>query len=950
MTMERRRLTKSAAGAALTASAAAWTSCGVLAVGDVHRVQRFGLLPSPWVLLLFAAGALALVAATRPSTPTVLPLFLSAAALLPWLPLPVPDLFLLWTGPCVALLWIAVAVLVAVRAVAWRPPPRPALAAALAFAAFVAARSVQRESPTGDEPHYLVLAQSLLLDRDVKVGNNYARGDYRSYYGGPLEPHVVRSRVDGEAYSIHAVGISVLVAPAFAVGGLKGAAIWIAALAAIGAAFVWSAAFALTGDAAAAWFAWAAVVLTSPGLLHGALIYPDPVAGMLLSGGVLALGLANTRGTAAPPWPTWSSFALGLAIGALPWLHTRLILPAVILGSLLLVHLARDRAFGASRRRHIAAFAAPFVVVVLLWPLFSWETFGTLNPVAPYGDRVPLEARYAASGLLGLLFDQQFGLVANAPVHLVSLMGLVSLWKMRRRLAVELLLLVVPYAVASAAYPMWWGGASPPARFLVPVVFPLGIAAAAGWASQDARGRAVSATLLLISIVMAIALAAGADGTLAYNLTTGRARWIDWAFPLLDVPSGLPSFFRGTPSGGVPATPIVRELAVPALFWIAALAGAWRVLGGHAGPPLRSDTGPPRVPWDTGSSRAPWDAGPPRAPWDPGPPRAPWDAGPPRVAWGAGPRVPFRATVGVLLTRATAGVLLTPAVLAAAGVLAFFATRAISDRGAAPIVTPTRAQLDLLRSADANARPFGVRLLPPRILTTSDVSKRLTIESSPIDPPRDGDLLLLREVPPGEYVVRAANPPGARGELSLGIGRGSAPAAVWPVAAAAADYPFSLPVRASILTIHGSEPTPSLRDVALVRVAATKMPLDGRARDAVRYGSAVVYALDERVSLEPPGFWVFGERRPQVVIATHRPDGAVDVTIRNGAAANRAVVRLDRSVGERALAPGETWRLALALPRGAALVGFESSSGFRPADVDRSSRDRRWLGFWVEVR
>src|SRR5205823_2209370 len=42
----------------------------------------------------------------------------------------------------------------------------------------------------GDEPHYLVLTNSLILDGDVDVKNDYLAGRYRNYYPFPLDPHV----------------------------------------------------------------------------------------------------------------------------------------------------------------------------------------------------------------------------------------------------------------------------------------------------------------------------------------------------------------------------------------------------------------------------------------------------------------------------------------------------------------------------------------------------------------------------------------------------------------------------------------------------------------------------------------------------------------------------------------------------------------------------------------
>jgi hypothetical protein len=53
---------------------------------------------------------------------------------------------------------------------------RAVCAALLAFLCFVTVRVTSITALAGDEPHYLVLAQSLLSDNDLKVANNYAKG------------------------------------------------------------------------------------------------------------------------------------------------------------------------------------------------------------------------------------------------------------------------------------------------------------------------------------------------------------------------------------------------------------------------------------------------------------------------------------------------------------------------------------------------------------------------------------------------------------------------------------------------------------------------------------------------------------------------------------------------------------------------------------------------------
>ena len=44
--------------------------------------------------------------------------------------------------------------------------------------------------PGGDEPHYLVITQSLLQDHDLDIENNHARKDYAAYYDR-TSPHAL---------------------------------------------------------------------------------------------------------------------------------------------------------------------------------------------------------------------------------------------------------------------------------------------------------------------------------------------------------------------------------------------------------------------------------------------------------------------------------------------------------------------------------------------------------------------------------------------------------------------------------------------------------------------------------------------------------------------------------------------------------------------------------------
>jgi hypothetical protein len=114
------------------------------------------------------------------------------------------------------------------------PARAPWLSLLIAVAAFAAgAVTLQERMPVGDEPHYLVITQSLLLDGDLRIENNHARHDYLAYFDAELHPDFLRRGLDGQIYSVHAPGLPVMRACVRG-GGYPAAALAVAVLSALG--------------------------------------------------------------------------------------------------------------------------------------------------------------------------------------------------------------------------------------------------------------------------------------------------------------------------------------------------------------------------------------------------------------------------------------------------------------------------------------------------------------------------------------------------------------------------------------------------------------------------------------------------------------------------------------------------------------------------------------------
>ena len=465
---------------------------------------------------------------------------LAVIPLLLFVGLPVPGLRAL-SGP--PLLALAAAAVVAALARARRLPPRSLLLpVAFAIHACVAMRVQRQVGPEGDEPHYLMVADSLIRDHDVSLERDYAEGRYRVFHPGDLAPHYrVRGR-HGEIYSLHAVGLSLLILPAYALGGYPAASFFMALLAALLAREVretardWGCA---DGPAEAA--GW--TVALAPPLVHYAgLVFTEVPA-------ALAVAIALRRGRDLAAARRVDLILVGLAVAALPWLNVRY----AVLAAVLLVFVLAGRPAWRS-----AAFIVGLVALsALALALYHDVLYGFLDPRRVYGRRPEVSLATLPEGIPGLLLDQEFGLLVYAPVYALAAPGLVLLARRHRCAALACGALVVATLLTAGAWPMWRGGWNPPARFLLPVVPALALGLAASF--QNGVG---SATALLLGWSVWVGLAGGWEPRLVHRDRDGTA-------PFFRVFAGAEEWTRLLPGYVLPGENPDRDRL--ALLWTGAL-------------------------------------------------------------------------------------------------------------------------------------------------------------------------------------------------------------------------------------------------------------------------------------------------------------------------------------------------------------------------------------------
>lgn len=363
-----------------------------------------------------------------------------------------------------------------------------------AFYAALAAYFVPQIDASGDEPHYLLMAQSLWREHDLDLRDNYAREDWREFRGGPTAPHYAAPRKDGRPFPGHSPGLPFLLAPVYALGQRLGCAMLLGAMVAgVGALAFWIAA------------------------AEGLPVSSAVLAGLLASGPPLAAYALHIYTEAATTLALFAAYALlryGKAVSGaagaaalacvLPFLH-----PRMALGSLAIALAA----FAYRERVSLRGFAGVALLGLIAYGLFWMSIFGVPTALGVYGGAPDDTILNPLPALIGLLLDRAYGILPYAPAFLALflLKGPARTSEKdgrNRRIEIGFMAAVL---LPALFWRMWWGGQSPPARLIAPMVPFLALALARLFSSlaRFARGAIVAGVLWSWALFLFAALQPG---------------------------------------------------------------------------------------------------------------------------------------------------------------------------------------------------------------------------------------------------------------------------------------------------------------------------------------------------------------------------------------------------------------------------------------------------------
>jgi hypothetical protein len=325
---------------------------------------------------------------------------------------------------------------------------------------------LQRYPVTGDEPHYLVIADSILNDGDLDVSNNYASWDCQYlYYRGPLgsEGHVVSA--GDSMYSVHGIGVPIAVALPAKLGGRYArhvARLGMATLNAVGAPIFMLLLVQLGASIAASAVFTTCVFIAMPFIAGANQLFPDMLAGIAT---FMCLSIAHLAGDGKHRGPL-APFVYIVIACSLPFLHIKYSLGSVVLAAIGAVRFTQLR---GDRSWSTWGYILPPALLGGLFLFLNYKLYGSaLGPYAAIENAsrsVAIAPEKNASVWLALLFDQAHGMLVQQPLFWTAFLGLGSLWRHQRSLAVALVLLHTAMVLPNAMHPVWFGGWSFVGRF-----------------------------------------------------------------------------------------------------------------------------------------------------------------------------------------------------------------------------------------------------------------------------------------------------------------------------------------------------------------------------------------------------------------------------------------------------------------------------------------------------
>ncbi len=352
---------------------------------------------------------------------------------------------------------------------------------------------------TGDEPHYLIMADGLLPTFELEQTGPYAR-EFRNYTINPfgLAPRGAVPTIDNTdaiqgphgLFNIHNLGLPIILAVPYLFAGVLGARLTVIAIGALVIALLALLARACGATDKQTFAIVGPMAFCMPFMPASTQIYPDLPAGFLLLVGLMLLAYPHV----ARKNSVLLISSCGLAL--LPWFHLKFGAPLAIL---LVAVFYELRKFTHTKRTALL-LVVPTVVSVCL--LMYYNKYAFNNILGPYETKDVQATSFTVLQFFGLLTDQNQGILIQQPLHLVGIFMFGRLVREKTNLIITASLLAVSTLGINSTHWAIYGGWSFSGRFAWTSVVCFSVVTVVALVSVSKRYPKVFQALIIIGIAV----------------------------------------------------------------------------------------------------------------------------------------------------------------------------------------------------------------------------------------------------------------------------------------------------------------------------------------------------------------------------------------------------------------------------------------------------------------
>ena len=264
---------------------------------------------------------------------------------------------------------------------------------------------------SGDEPHYIMMANSFIQDHDFNLKNDYELKRAQKYYSeNDLFPHVSpRLSLDGDKwYSIHPIGLALLISLPFKFFGLPGIRLLLAFIQLISIYFLYLVLKKYTQSNIQVLVGLLLLISCSAFWQNVGVIFPDLILITILLLSIILFGRKDI----------FSNVLLCIFLIAGLVLHTRIFIATAPIVAMHFLYLYKQLGIKKLMLNYWPALIA-LLIPLIFYERYLFINYASFSPSALYGNNGQIFGANVFSNFLAIFLDRAKGLFVYFPALLL---------------------------------------------------------------------------------------------------------------------------------------------------------------------------------------------------------------------------------------------------------------------------------------------------------------------------------------------------------------------------------------------------------------------------------------------------------------------------------------------------------------------------------------------------